>query len=111
MTNNELKLAKELCERATPGPWHTVDRIWLAPGDATFVIAGHYDPHVGKAVCEPLEVLEWAEGDEPSTTQDDVNMEFIAESRELMPKLIAEVERLVRQIADLKDNRGPGWNG
>jgi hypothetical protein len=93
---NETRLAEieERAAKATPGPWYTVDGIWRAATAPTWVIAGHNDPHLGKGVCDALEIMEWEEGEEPCYTQSDSDMEFIAASRTDVPDLCAEVRRL-----------------
>lgn len=94
MTNDELERLERLYSQATPGPWYTVDQMWRGRNDPTWVIAGHYDPHFGAGICQPLEILEWENDEEPTYTQQDCDMEFIAEARSAVPKLIAKVRKL-----------------
>ena len=82
MTKEEIEKAKALCEAATPGPWtiRQVESIRNDPdwGDEWIVDMGR---------------------DRDSSLLKDIDTaEFIAASRELVPKLIAEVERLQGQI-------------
>ena len=80
-----LKLWKEAAERATPGPWHTCGRT---------VTSNQSHP-----VCELSS--EFHRQCEHGTGQD---TQFIALSREAVPQLIAEVERL--QSGYLTDEHG-----
>lgn len=81
MTPEELKRAEELCEKATPGPWlPSVDgKKWVQISHAS-----------------NLEVALNYKNDAA----------FVAESRELMPKLIAVVEQIQER---LQGQFGYGW--
>ncbi|MGH9549009.1 MAG: hypothetical protein ACRD3W_06530 [Terriglobales bacterium] len=96
MTPEERWKARELCDKATAGPWYTVDRPWRMDDHPTWVIAGSYDPHLGKQVCDGIHIDSW-EGDEndgPDYTQSDRDLSFIAEVRALLPKALDELDRL-----------------
>ena len=100
ITRELLAEVKRLDERATKGPWFTVEYPWLPRDQATYVIAGHHDPHIGIPICDALEPdcfegeddadLERQEQD--ARAQSDTNMEFIALSRTALPALAREYE-------------------
>ena len=76
MSTEDIAALKELCEKATPGPWEVVkdaDKgfdVWQVEG--TYVAVGT----IGGAV------------------EDEPDAEFIAAARSAVPALKAEVERL-----------------
>lgn len=41
--------------------WHVVGAPWLPPNTSPYIIAGHYDPHVGMPVVDAFDPDEWAE--------------------------------------------------
>jgi len=85
MTPEKLSRWKKLAEAATEGPW---------------TYSGYFaDAHFG---IDPLFFYSQGETDFPkSITEDDLS--FIAEARTAVPELIAEVERLQRELEDAKD--------
>lgn len=50
--NIDLDELERLAEKATPGPWHTVESPWLPANCETYIVAGNPDPHVGRIVCD-----------------------------------------------------------
>lgn len=90
MTPEELKRAKEICEKATPGPWGLTrgykDRLIVNMG---------VDGNPNSGVVTICSVNEF-DGDEGYT-----NGLFIAESRDLLPKALAEIEKLQSDINKL----------
>jgi len=81
----DLQAAKEACERATPGPWHSCDDIapklhlYAAPMHANGL--GREVEYLGQSYCD-------------GAGQGRANMKFIALARSALPACIAEVERL-----------------
>ena len=87
LTQDELQAIKERAEKATSGPWyHTerdtqdIERYICSDSTGDFVVSsGHYYDE------------DWSE-----IKYDDA--EFIANAREDIPQLVAEVERLQRKL-------------
>ncbi len=81
MTPEELARLKALCEAASPAPWHIghIDEEWLYP----------------------LMDVDDADGANVGENIYSSNAPFIAAARTAMPLLIAEVERLSSENADL----------
>ncbi|GGP13446.1 hypothetical protein [Oceanobacillus neutriphilus] len=77
LTKEELEAIKERCEKATEGPWHTA-------------VSSRF-PHEDCIMFENKEVAEAYEY---------YDAEFIANARQDIPKLIAEIEALC-PIGDL----------
>ncbi|HVY79845.1 MAG TPA: hypothetical protein VG994_02595 [Steroidobacteraceae bacterium] len=73
MTPDELRAAKALCEKATDGPWGV--NVHLEVSNGHRVVAMQTSHHKNKA-----------------------DAAFIAASRQLVPQLIAEVERLQAEL-------------
>jgi hypothetical protein len=106
--NVDIKAIKERCDRATPGPWNVDQK---AQGDCT-----NLDIDCGKTVCdESCKECEWYEFftgasiDKILTLRldewdgiNDADADFIAHAREDIPALIAEIESLQAQLADLQ---------
>ena len=93
MTSEELKRLEELCEKATPGPWHS------SAGSHVIQTA-----HVTRDVwhicdCLPLSLNHT---ENYYSLELHANKEFIAAARTAVPELIAEVRRLKErcEIAD-----------
>lgn len=70
ITSEELAEAKQLYEAATPGPWEKVLKRTLLSSGSVFQTLAEYDENV------------------------EANAKFIAAARALVPRLVAEVERL-----------------
>jgi hypothetical protein len=101
-TADDLATWRRLADAATKGPWYTVDSIWLPPGVGTYVVAGHHDPHVGTPILDHVGIEEWdADTDGPNYDQSWADLEFAAAARTAVPALLAEVERLTTESADL----------
>ena len=73
---------KARAEAATPAPWYWEDDILCAPEPYYVVLKPFYDDNTGKV----------------STCIFDNDKEFIAHAREDIPALIAENERLQKQL-------------
>ena len=89
MTPAELTAARALCEAASPGPW-LASRRHL--GVETSQVAKD-----GTAYGAMMWVVEPSDDDDPEADrmqEFDRSAAFIAASRELVPKLIAEIDRL-----------------
>lgn len=88
MTNKELQALKELSSKATPGPWKAgrKDTISFHYSLMTVPIKNIYMPNHKNGSGKDL--IEVRTGDVIADSQ------FIAASREAIPSLIAEVERL-----------------
>lgn len=56
ITDEQLKTWQAIADKATPGPWYTVDHMWLPRGINTDVIAGHHDPHLGASVLDAVRI-------------------------------------------------------
>lgn len=85
MTDDEIKRAKELCEAATAGPWRAAN----GTGSASVVceaVGVHCAIYINVRTCEVDECVRRWQAD----------ARFIAAARTLVPRLIAEVERLRR---------------
>lgn len=79
MTDQELKHLRDLCDKATPGPWNTImdgDGKHSGVENRNQEIVPRYTPY------------------EDSGIYKEEDAEFIAESRTVIPKLLDEVERL-----------------
>lgn len=86
LSPSDLLAAKELCERATPGPWR-----WGEFGkERSGVPEKMMNLYSGDERVVPVIWLEPSSG--WSTLHD--NTEFIARARSLVPALLEEVERL-----------------
>ncbi len=81
MTKEELARAKEICEKATAGPWRTLQ---IARGWKFDILSDHSKFHIT--------------GIDPLDPSGEVNANFIAESRTLLPKAIAEIEELEKRV-------------
>ena len=87
-TKEYLKQVEERLKAATPGPWYTVDQGWLPRYTNTYLVAGNFDPHIGK----PLLDVDYECDDWDGQVQADY--EFCAAARTDIPILLAEVRRL-----------------
>lgn len=97
MTNERLAVIKARAEAATPGPW---ERNHLAGRPEREVFAGN-------DLIGDFGVGGWE--DDKGADRVESNANFIANARQDIPELIAEVERLREHIASLehayKDSR------
>jgi hypothetical protein len=79
MTDEELKVIRERCEKATPGPWRADGRY--------------------------IETIEGAEEEMAIYDEgghDELDAEFIAHAREDVPRLLEEIERLREGLKKLQ---------
>jgi hypothetical protein len=83
MTDEELRAAKALCDAATRGPWQ-----WCEEYGSVALRSLTVGPYQSVAIAEPCGTQN------SSVLLDDADAQFIAASRSLVPRLIAEVERL-----------------
>ena len=98
---------RALCDAATDGEWHVVGLPWN--NGLPYIIAGHHDPHVGKAIVDLLDQDEFSgEDDEDIERQmaqfeaeQNANARFIAASRTIIPQLLDEVERLEKALEEI----------
>lgn len=78
----------EMESKISKAPWHTVDQIWLPRGCDTYVISGHYDPHVGRPVFS-----DYGDNDDIEWPEIAANCEFTVKVRnELIPLITALAE-------------------
>lgn len=90
MTPAERRRAKEICEKATPAPWHELERCDNAgPNDACGVTTNHVD-----AYGHRIGVFRSDAYDECWHPVSKDNATFIAESRTLLPAALAHIDRL-----------------
>lgn len=85
MTDDELNAIRQRVEAATPGPWYR--DMPHARVCATGRIIGR--------IATVTKQGTWS-----VTVQDDANALFIAHAREDIPALLAEVERLRREVVN-----------
>jgi hypothetical protein len=71
------------CETATPGPW-IEDGAAISAPEAT--------------VCMMIDFNQWGDQREPKNS--DANAAFIAVAREALPRLIAEIGRIGREMGE-----------
>lgn len=82
MTPADIKRLRELCDKATPGPWHNNGPFEKAFEDHGWrAIAGSKFVHVARKYQQPY-------------PQCAVDADFIAAARTALPELLDEVERL-----------------
>ncbi len=94
MTDEQLKAIEERAEKATPGSW----------------VAMHYGPEVAKhpgwyVDCNPPDVLQVAMINHGygGNGEAEANANFIADARDSVPALCAEVRRLQELLADREE--------
>lgn len=91
----DLAAIKARAEAATPGPWKV-------PIANVFVVvapnAPHHNPPEGLCPPYPWRVVVEPSLNDPSAE----DAEFIAHAREDVPALVAEVERLREEVAELR---------
>lgn len=98
MTPEYLARLKELCDKATPGPWDHNECI-ITEYDK-YDIDSHRGGSPNSYECINY-VLDWAEPDSKAIA----DAQFIAAAREAIPALIQEVERLNRiLLQDLSED-------
>ncbi|WP_202610722.1 hypothetical protein [Herbidospora solisilvae] len=106
MTNEELAAIEELADAATPGPWHVRD---LDDTYAMCLVAVATTPGTGRGERRPgfdhHEIVACTLIQEPryadvADGRWDENARFIAEARQHVPRLIAEVRRLRGLLAE-----------
>ena len=86
----DVAAAKKLCDAATPGPWKPL--VWIeTDGNEWRATGPGHDDETSDEGSEP------GCPDEQAAQRD---AEFIAASRQLVPALLAEVERLRRFLDD-----------
>ena len=85
LTQDELQAIKERAEKATPGPWKWTDK--------------HLIPEVGR------EAVVWGNFNGEARAEDH-DAEFIAASRQDIPKLLAEIERLQAEVHEHSAHNG-----
>lgn len=93
MTNEQLTHLKQLCEKATPGPWIDNEPDQSEP----LIVNGVGIPVIkylpGDGECEAFWMVK------------DCDIQFIAASRTALPALIEEVERLREENEQLKRDK------
>lgn len=97
MTEERLKELKDLCDKATPGPWIYDWGNWqVESGNPDHSRAG-----VANAVLDEENHYE-SFGLKGKQNDPVDNCLFIAESRTAIPELIAEVERLKEKLKEYR---------
>lgn len=91
MTDDEIKAAREACEKATPGPWET--NHWR-----TFGVTA---PNSTKTFNE--ESLHWWGGKFLAETEDEHDSAFIALARTALPAALEEIQQQRSRVAELED--------
>jgi len=112
MTDDELTVIRARAEAATPGPWEAVklydvtDTTYIDGCDFSF--NGDINVEVERA---GLEYPEWVMigPDSPEQKQIHADAEFIAAARTDIPALLAEVERLRTENAELEAANKRMW--
>jgi hypothetical protein len=94
MTNEELKAIRERTEAATPGPWYweKLDADGWNDTEMPYLASASDEGVMHFGDCEQYYP---SEGSPPN----DEDAEFIAHAREDVPKLLAEIERLRRELS------------
>lgn len=94
----QIKELLALREKATEGEWHTVGLPWNTA--SPYIIAGHHDPHVGKAIIDVMD-QDFYEGEDDddiaaqqqqNEAEQHGNCEFIAAAANARPALKALLE-------------------
>ena len=104
----DLEAIKKRAESATPGPWE-----WEPPSEDPYPM---YDESLIGPVLDgekfPVQVLSGWGYDASGTNCEPQDREFIAHARTDVPALVAEVERLRAERADIWDaGFEVGWDG
>lgn len=95
----ELEKMKELCEKATKGPWIRGEKFW--DGDPIMTVQG---PEQVQIVEEPCQFFAYPSGSFVSTEEGLVaNIDFIAASRTAIPELLAENAKLREMVEVLRE--------
>jgi hypothetical protein len=93
MTDQELQAVRERCAAAAPGPWHAE--------------SGEADPDAAHPPAA-YTILTGPGGTPLATVWEQASGDFIAHAREDVPALLAEVDRLRRENAELRALVGGG---
>lgn len=88
MTPEELKLAKKLCKKATLGPW-SLDVCW----------SERHTPNLWRAECPITK----------TKAQSEINAQFIAAARTLLPKAIEALEKERRESSLIEEQAASRW--
>lgn len=106
LTDEELAAIEELSEAATPGPWFVRN---LDDEDAMNLVAVSTVPDTGRGERWPgfdhREIVAATLVQQPryvdvADARWDVNAEFIANARQDVPRLVAEIRRLRQLLAE-----------
>lgn len=92
ITQETLNRLKELEAKATPGPWEPFTEYWCNPQGP--------DTRTG---CGPIHQCYEYPGGIGQSPEAEADAAFIAESRNALPALLAEIERLRAVEAKLKE--------
>lgn len=110
MNDKRLAEIQHRCERASKGPWFTVDPPWRASRYdkqtglhwilPTYVVASNPDPHVGQPVCDSIAIDEWESKQQYDEilAQSDADLDFIAHARTDLPDLLKCVANLQSKL-------------
>lgn len=88
---------RELCKKATKGPWYVAGPPWLANDVETYVLSGSPDPHAGEMIFDmPTADMAGVEDKYDETdwsAQNDRNAEYVAAvSPDVVERLLDVVE-------------------
>lgn len=86
LTSEELQHMQKRCAAATPGPWKSYIEGRDHTSGSSFIMTGGEDIELTGAT--------------------DADYDFIAHTRQDMPRLLAEVQRLRQRIAALENHAG-----
>lgn len=89
MTSEELAKIHERCEKATEGPWGV---LYHSFGEEYFVTSPEHEHTIAELYDKPGDV-----------DVDRRNAAFIANARQDIPKLIAEIDRLSKSMATIAE--------
>ena len=86
LTDEELQYMRKRCAAATPGPWESYIEGRDHTSGSSFIMTSGEDIELTGAT--------------------DADQDFIAHTRQDMPRLLAEVQRLRQRIAELENHAG-----
>lgn len=91
-----------LHDKATPGPWYTLDPPWLPSGTETSILAGTPDPHVATFICD---FHTWAvdDDDDRKGQNPDEDATLLVAARNAIPTLITTIRALMEAVEDERE--------
>lgn len=101
-----LTQVKSRLEKATPGPWHTLQHPWFGSNDLG-IIAGDPDPHKGFFLAD-LNTFDDHPDIEETENRQSSNAKLIASAPTDLAKLIKVVEVMRKCLLDYSDHEQSG---